>query len=171
MVGHTGSPIRITHTDVTLTWSKVKVIDLLKFQKLHFSTSTLSAILAWRSQLMGDDDSMGPSLQLFRARFLNFSPSCQSRDFEVRETLILLSSNISSRCPLNIVNFGPLMAQIDPVVWGIPANFNGFRVLAALLHGTPRSGGSQPNFAALNRVRHLCLAGRPSRWALAHILV
>ena len=29
----------------------------------------------------------------------------------------------------------------------------------------------QPNFAALNRGRHLCSAGRPSRWALAHILV
>jgi len=27
----------------------------------------------------------------------------------------------------------------------------------------------QPNFAALNRGRHLCSAGRPSRWALAHI--
>jgi len=26
-----------------------------------------------------------------------------------------------------------------------------------------------PNFAALNRGRHLYLAGRPSRWALAHI--
>jgi len=33
------------------------------------------------------------------------------------------------------------------------------------------SSGPQPNFAALNRGRHLCLAGRPSRWALAHILV
>jgi len=31
--------------------------------------------------------------------------------------------------------------------------------------------GRQPNFAALNRGRHLCSAGRPSRWALAHILV
>jgi len=29
----------------------------------------------------------------------------------------------------------------------------------------------QPNFAALNRGRHLYLAGRPSSWALAHILV
>jgi len=36
-----------------------------------------------------------------------------------------------------MVNFGPLAAEIDLVVWGIPANFNGFRVLAALLHGTP----------------------------------
>jgi len=34
-----------------------------------------------------------------------------------------------------MVNFGPLVAEIDPVVWGIPAYFNGFRVLAALLHG------------------------------------
>jgi len=31
--------------------------------------------------------------------------------------------------------------------------------------------GRQPNVAALNRGRHLCSAGRPSRWALAHILV
>jgi len=33
------------------------------------------------------------------------------------------------------------------------------------------SSGRQPNFAALNRGHHLCSAGRPSRWALAHILV
>jgi len=31
------------------------------------------------------------------------------------------------------------------------------------------SNGRQPNFAALNRGRHLYSAGRPSRWALAHI--
>ena len=47
----------------------------------------------------------------------------------------LLSINISSRCSHNMVNFGPLAAEIGPVVWGTPANFNGFRVLAALLHG------------------------------------
>jgi len=35
-----------------------------------------------------------------------------------------------------MVNFGQLAAEIDPVVWGTPANFNGFRVLAALLHGS-----------------------------------
>jgi len=34
-----------------------------------------------------------------------------------------------------MVNFGPLAAEIDPVIWGTIANFNGFRVLAALLHG------------------------------------
>jgi len=33
------------------------------------------------------------------------------------------------------------------------------------------SSGRQPNFVAFNRGRHLYLTGRPSRWALAHILV
>jgi len=42
-----------------------------------------------------------------------------------------------------MVNFGPLPAEIGPVVWGTPSNFNGFRVLAALLHGTPVVGVSQ----------------------------
>jgi len=45
----------------------------------------------------------------------------------------LLTSNISSTCPHNMVNFGPLAAEIGPVVWGTPANFNGFRVFLALL--------------------------------------
>ena len=31
-----------------------------------------------------------------------------------------------------MANFGPIAADIGPVVWGTPANFNGFRVLAAL---------------------------------------
>jgi len=55
----------------------------------------------------------------------------------------LLSSNISSTCRHNMVNFGPVAAEIDPVVLGTPANFNGFRVLTALLHGTPVLGVSQ----------------------------
>ena len=52
----------------------------------------------------------------------------------------LLSSNISSICPHNMVNFGLIAAEIDPVVWGTPANFNEFRVLATLLYGTPILG-------------------------------
>ena len=42
-----------------------------------------------------------------------------------------------------MVNFGPLAAEIDLVVWGTSANFNGFRVLAALLHGAAVVGVSQ----------------------------
>jgi len=63
----------------------------------------------------------------------------------------------------------PTAAEIVSLVWGTPANFNCFRVLAALrlLHGTLVVGVSQT--AAFNTGRHLYLAGRPSRWALAHI--
>ena len=35
-----------------------------------------------------------------------------------------------------MVNFGPIAAKIVSLVWGAPGDFNGFRVLAALLHGT-----------------------------------
>jgi len=78
----------------------------------------------------------------------------------------LLNSNTST-CPDNTVNFGLLTAEICWRVWGTPANFNGFPVFAALLHGTLVVGVSQTS--ALNRGRHLYSAGRPSRWALAHI--
>jgi len=46
----------------------------------------------------------------------------------------LLNSNTSFTCPGNMANFGPLAAEIVSLVWGTPANFNGFRILAALLH-------------------------------------
>jgi len=55
----------------------------------------------------------------------------------------LLNANTSSTCPDNMVNFGLLTAEIDLRVWGTPANFIGFRVLAALLHGTLVVGVSQ----------------------------
>jgi len=76
---------------------------------------------------------------------------------------------MSSRCAHTMVNLGPLTAEIGPVVWGTPVNFSGFRVLAALLHGSQVVGVGQT--AALNRGRHLYSAGWPSGWALAHILV
>jgi len=55
----------------------------------------------------------------------------------------LLSSNISYTCPHNMVNFSPLAAEIVSLVWGTPANINGFGILAALLHGTLVVGVSQ----------------------------
>ena len=51
-----------------------------------------------------------------------------------------------------MMNFGPLAAEFVSVVRGTPCNFNGFRVLAALLHGTLVVGVSQT--AAFNRERH-----------------
>jgi len=37
----------------------------------------------------------------------------------------LSSSNISSRCPYTMVNFGLLTAEIDWLVWSTPSYFNG----------------------------------------------
>ena len=42
-----------------------------------------------------------------------------------------------------MVNFGLLAADIVSGVWGTPATFNGFRVLAALLHDILVVGVSQ----------------------------
>jgi len=49
-----------------------------------------------------------------------------------------------------MVNFGPLAAEIVSLVWGTPANFIGFRVLAALLHGTVL-----PNCSVEQRAPHI----------------
>jgi len=54
-----------------------------------------------------------------------------------------LNSNVSPICPHIMVNFSPLAAEICWRVWGTPANFNGFRVLVALLRGTLVVGVSQ----------------------------
>jgi len=48
----------------------------------------------------------------------------------------LLNSDVSPTRPYNMVNIGPLTAEIRLGVWSTAANFNGFRVLASLLHGT-----------------------------------
>jgi len=42
-----------------------------------------------------------------------------------------------------MVNFGLLAAEICWRVWGSPASFSGFRVLATLLHGSLETGVSQ----------------------------
>jgi len=41
----------------------------------------------------------------------------------------MLNIDTSPTCPLNMVNFGLLTAEICWRVWGTPANFNGFRVV------------------------------------------
>jgi len=66
-----------------------------------------------------------------------------------------------------MVNFGPLAPEIVSLVWGTLQISMGFASWQR--YCTACSSGRQPNFATLNRGRHLCLAGRPSRWALAHI--
>jgi len=52
-----------------------------------------------------------------------------------RQSEKMLSSDMPSTSPHNMVNFDPLTAEIVSGVWSTPANFNWFSVLAALLHG------------------------------------
>jgi len=72
---------------------------------------------------------------------------CQAESSQLIHVLTtgknLLNSNVSRTCPHNMANFGPLAAEICWRVWGTPANFNAFRVLAALLHGILVVGVSQ----------------------------
>jgi len=79
----------------------------------------------------------------------------------------LLSSNISSTCPHNMVNFGPLAVEIRWRVWA-PMQISTVSRLGSVT-AQHSSIGRQLNFAALNSGRHLYSARRPSRWALAHI--
>jgi len=69
----------------------------------------------------------------------NIPQLCRAISSQLRHVSIignknLLSSNSSSTCPYNMVNFDPLAAEIVSGVWGTPATFNGFHVLAELLH-------------------------------------
>ena len=72
---------------------------------------------------------------------------CRAMPSELRHVSTIgknvLNSDTSSTCPRNTVNFGPLTTGICWRVWGTPANFNGFRILAALLHGTLLVGVNQ----------------------------
>jgi len=53
---------------------------------------------------------------------------------------------------LQYSKLGPLTAEIGSGVWGTPANFNGFRVLASLLH---RRRSPETNFARCLHFRGL----------------
>jgi len=79
-------------TSVASTRSKVKVkvTELPKLRRVHFSRSIFSAVLAWSSKLIVDGHSMGPELQLVGARLLNFLLGKLSREFKLRPMSIFL---------------------------------------------------------------------------------
>jgi len=81
-----GRPRPHMRTSVTSTRSKikVKVTDLPKLRKVHYSRSISSAISACSSKLMVGGHSMGPGLQPVGAQFLNFHPGKLSRELKLR---------------------------------------------------------------------------------------
>jgi len=75
----------------------------------------------------------------------------------------------------NILHMSPQYGELRPTIrWDLLASLGHpckFQRVSRFGSVTARysSCGRQPNFAALNRGRHLYSAGRPSCWALAHI--
>jgi len=70
----------------------------------------------------------------------------------------LLNSNVFYTCPDNMVNFGPLVAEIDLPVWGHPCKFQWVSRLGSLT-AQQSSSERQSNFVALKRGRHLYSQG------------
>jgi len=71
----------------------------------------------------------------------------------------LYSSNIFSTCPHNMVNFGPLGAEIVSLRWGNPSKFERVSRLDFVTAATSLNG-SQPNFAqclAISWAGTLCI--------------
>jgi len=73
------------------------------------------------------------------------------------------------KCTHNMGNFGPLCWDLLASL-GDPSKFQRVLRLGSIT-ARHSSSGRQPKFAALKRGRDLHSAGRPSRWAVAHILV
>jgi len=67
--------------------------------------------------------------KVFARRHSSFLPQCVHPD----QTCAVTGSSIQDN--LHLFRNGLLTAEICWRVWGTPANFNAFRILAALLHG------------------------------------
>ena len=88
-----------------------------------------------------------------------------------RAELQIRRSNISSTCPDNMVNFGPLTAEIVSLVWGTPTISTGFASWQR--YCTASSSGRHLNFAAppvFGRATIRLGIGRHSSWRLFLVL-
>jgi len=66
----------------------------------------------------------------------------------------LLSNNTFSTRPDNMVNFGPLAAEIGSGVWGTPIHFNGFCVLFILSFSSPILSGRRLDLGLYSSSTH-----------------
>jgi len=119
--------------------STAETVDLTKWHKSRFGVVTPLALPLIDGRLEMQD-AKNSHLDTI-AQLYNFVFAIKACIDNRKKNLS--NSNPSSTCPHNMVNFGPLTAEIGSGVWGTPANFNGFRVLAPLLHGTLVVGVSQ----------------------------
>jgi len=110
----------------------------------HTSTHGVTLVRIWnaglkcaaRGSLEMQDPKKSPEIR----HLATITQLCRTISLQLRHVLTVRKKLVKQQClptcPHNMVNFGPLTAEVCWRVWGTPANFNGFRVLAALLHGT-----------------------------------
>jgi len=123
-----------------------------------FFPCLISAVGYWMSTICGLSVNLDPMSEMCCTRLAEIQDAKKSPFWYHRITLLtcifaakayidnrknLLNNDSSSTRPRNMVNFGLLTAEISWRVWDTPANFNGFRVLAVLLHGTLVLGVNQ----------------------------
>jgi len=145
-------------------------MTILCFIQLGVGRPVITAVHAW--------DRTAASVQLV-TQAISASVVSDSRFRSSTETLVDHTRTALAKEPEDTDKLNTKPSPAPPVgviwvmmiVWRIRGNK--FQRVSRLGSVTARQSSSerQPNFAALNRGRHLSSAGRPSRWALAHILV
>ena len=91
--------------------------------------------------------------------------SLQLRHVSTIRKELVNSSNTSSICPDNMVNFGPLAAEIGLPVWGTPAISTGF---ASWQHYcTSSSSGRQPKCGVEQRASPIFGRATQLCWAIS----
>ena len=102
------------------------------------------------------------------------SHNCRAESSQQRHVSTIGKNLVTQQYVLHMsAQYGKLRPTSGRVRLGSLGHPSKFQRLAHLGIVTAGHSGSrrQPDLAALNRGRHLYSAGRPSRWALAHILV
>ena len=96
---------------------------------LFFFSRLISAVAEWISTILLHEAPWKYRTQKRRKKSQFLAPSqnfvvLYLRNYGMyRQSEKMLSSNMSSTCPHNITNIGPLAAEIVSLVWGTPANF------------------------------------------------
>jgi len=118
----------------------------------------------WCTQLTGN---AGPKKSPKALHLRIIAQLCRAISSQLRHISTIGKKNLPHRSS----QYGELRptSSWDPLAsLGHPCNFQRVSHLGSVT-ARHSSSGRQPNFAALNRGRHVYLAGRPSCWALAHI--
>jgi len=113
--------------------------------------------------------------QKWRKKYLRtIAQLCQAESSQQRHVLTIRKKLVKQQY---VLHMSPQYGELRPTSgWDRfgslrhPSKFYRFSLLGSVT-AQHSSSGCQPNFAVLNRGRHLYSAGWPSRWALAHIVV